>query len=74
MSQGGLSESPLFFFPGWLCHFKGLLIPVWREIHQSKTLRVMSLQLTCRAESDISRCSRHVQHVNQFFFPHGFTI
>ena len=33
-----LSKSPLFFFPGWLCHFKGLYISVWREIHLSKIL------------------------------------
>ena len=26
----------LYIFPGWLCYFKGLLIPVWHEIHQSK--------------------------------------
>ena len=23
-------KSPLFF-PDWLCHFKGLLLPVWRK-------------------------------------------
>ena len=51
--------SPLFFFPGCLCHFKGLFIPVWREIHRSKILPVTSWQLTNRTVSDISRLSRH---------------
>ena len=66
MSQGRLSESPLFFFPGWLCHFKGLLIPVWREIRQSKILPETSLQLTSRARSDISRRSRPSLPINFF--------
>ena len=26
----------LYIFPGWLRYFKGLFIPVWHEIHQSK--------------------------------------
>ena len=26
----------MIFFPGWLCHCKGLFIPVWHEIHRSK--------------------------------------
>ena len=49
----------LFFFPGWLRHFKGLFIPVWREIHRSKILPVTSWQITNRTVSDISRGSRH---------------
>ena len=46
-----LSRSALFF-PGWLCHFKGLFSPVWCEIHWSKIPLVMSLQLTSRSLSD----------------------
>ena len=56
-----LSKSSLFF-PGWLCHFKGLVIPVWREIHRSKILPVTSRQLTNRTVSDISRRSRQSMH------------
>ena len=58
----------LYFFPGWLCNFKELFIPVWREIHRSKILPVTSWQLTNRTVSDISRRSRH-SIVNLFFFP-----
>ena len=53
------STSPLFCFPGWSCHCKGLFIPVWREIHRSKILPVTSWQSTNRTVSDISRRSRH---------------
>ena len=56
----------LYFFPGWLCNFKELFIPVWREIHRSKILPVTSWQLTNRTVSDISRRSRH-SIVNLFF-------
>ena len=35
MSLVRLSKSP-FFFPGWLCHFKGLFVPVWCEIYGPK--------------------------------------
>ena len=55
------------FFPGWICHFKGLFIPVWREIHRSKILPVTSWQLTNRTLSDISYPSRH--SICQSFFP-----
>ena len=58
----------LYFFPSWLCNFKELFIPVWREIHRSKILPVTSWQLTNRTVSDISRRSRH-SIVNLFFFP-----
>ena len=58
----------LYFFLGWLCNFKELFIPVWREIHRSKILPVTSWQLTNRTVSDISRRSRH-SIVNLFFFP-----
>ena len=46
-----LSKS-LSFCPGWLCHFKGLFLPVWCEIHRSKIPLVMSLKLTSRRVSD----------------------
>ena len=46
-----LSKSPSLF-PCWLCHFKGLFLPVWCEIHQSKIPLVMSLHLTSRRVSD----------------------
>jgi len=32
----------LYFLPGWLCHFKGLFMPVRREIDRSKILPVTS--------------------------------
>ena len=32
----------VLLFHGWLCHFKGLFIPVWREIHGSKIPSVTS--------------------------------
>ena len=57
----------LCFFPSWLCHFKGLFIPVWREILRSIILPVTSWQLTNRTVSDISRRSRH--SICQSFFP-----
>ena len=53
-----LSKSPSFF-PGWLCNFKALFIPVWRLIHRAKIVLVTSWQLTNRTVSDISRRSRH---------------
>ena len=56
------------FFSGWLCHFKGLFVPVWREIHLSKILPVTSWQLTNRTVRDISRCSRLII-CQSFFFP-----
>ena len=34
------------FCPGWLCYFKWLFIPVWREIHRWKISPVTSWQLT----------------------------
>ena len=43
-----LSKSPLIFFSGWWCHFKGLFIPVWCKIHPCNS--VMSWQLTNRSE------------------------
>ena len=46
-------------FSGWLCHFKGLFVPVWREIHGSKILSLTSWQVTNRTVSDISGHSRH---------------
>ena len=66
--EGRLSKSSLFFFPGWLCHFKGLFIPVWSDIHWSKILPVMSPLLANWTVSDISRCSQH--SICQSFFPH----
>ena len=57
----------VFFCPGWLCHFKGLFIPVWREIHRSKILPVTSWQLPNRKVSDNSRRYRH--SICQSFFP-----
>ena len=48
----------LYFSSDWLCHFKGLFIPVWRETHRTKILAVTSWQLTNRTVSDISRRSR----------------
>ena len=61
-----LSKSPLSFFPVWLCHFKELFIPVWREVHRSKILPVTSWQLTNRTVSDNSRPFQH--SICQFFF------
>ena len=49
-----------YFFPGWLCHFKGLFIPVWREIHRSKMLPLTSWQLTNRSFS----LSRNKKKIN----------
>ena len=49
----------LYFFSWLVMPFKGLVIPVWREIHRSKILPVTSWQLTNRTVSDISRHSRH---------------
>ena len=46
----------LYFFSWFGCHFKGLFIPVLREIRRSKILPVTSL-LTNRTASDISRQS-----------------
>ena len=57
----------LYFSPGWLCHFKGLFIPVSCEIRRSKVLPVTSWQLTNRTVSDISLRSRH--GICQSFFP-----
>ena len=57
----------VFFCPGWLCDFKGLFIPVWREIHRSKILPVTSWQLLNRKVSDNSRRYRH--SICQSFFP-----
>ena len=57
----------LYFSSDWLCHFKGLFIPVWRETHRTKILAVTSWQLTNRTVSDISRRSRH--SVCQSLFP-----
>ena len=31
-----LSPESFDFFPGWLCHFQGPFITIWREIHRSK--------------------------------------
>ena len=61
------------FFSDWLCHFKGLFVPVWREIHLSKILPVTSWQLTNRTVRDISRCSRLII-CQSFFFPPEFLI
>ena len=49
----------LYFFPSWLCNFKELFIPVWREIRRSKILPVTSWQFTKRTVTDISHRSRH---------------
>ena len=57
----------LYFFPGWFCHFIGLFIPVWWEIHWSKILPVTSWQFANRTVSDTSRQSRH--SICQSFFP-----
>ena len=46
----------LYFFSWFGCHFKGLFIPVLREIRRSKILPVTS-SLTNRTASDISRHS-----------------
>ena len=57
----------LYFFPGWLCHFKGLFIPVWREIHRSKIPPVTSWQ---QSTFDILKFY-HVSAVS-FSCAHGF--
>ena len=61
-----------FFFPGWLCHFKGLFIPVWLVIHRLKILLVTSWQLTSRTVSDISCHSLHSICQSFYFFQHEF--
>ena len=65
----GRCRLPKRFFPGWLCRFKGLLVPVRREIFRSKILPVTSWQLTNKKVSDISRCFRH--SICQSFFSAG---
>ena len=55
------------FFPGWLCHFKGLFIPVLLKIHRSKIPPVTSWQLTNRRVIDIWCQSR--RSICQSFFP-----
>ena len=62
----------LYFFPGWLCHFKGLFIPVWREIHRSKILPVTSWQFTNRTVSSISFSSRHRTNRTAYLANHDF--
>ena len=62
----------LYFFPGWLCHFKGLFIPVWREIHRSKILPVTSWQFTNRTVSSISFSSRHSTNRTAYLANHDF--
>ena len=47
------------FFPGWLCHFKGLSITFWCEIHRSKILPVTSWYFKPLA----------TQHMSIIFFP-----
>ena len=65
-SQGWVSLFPIstdflkvpYFFPAWLCHFKGLFFPIWGEINQSKIPPVKSWQVTNRRVSSIWRHSR----------------
>ena len=54
------------FFPGRLCHFKGLFIPVLRKIHHSKIPPVTSWQLTNKRVIDIWCQSPH-QHLPKIF-------
>ena len=58
----------LYFFPGWLCHFKGPFKPVWCEIQRSKILLVRSWQLTNRTLSDIS-CHSWLSNTSIVLFP-----
>ena len=69
MDASRLSKSPLVFFPRWLCHLKGLFIPVWREIPRSKILPVISQQLTNKTVSHIIFMPLLTEHnyVNHFF-------
>ena len=53
-----------FFFPGWLCYFERLFIPVWRKIQRSKILPVTSWQLTNGQPMPLL-----TQHVLIIFFP-----
>ena len=61
----------LYFSFDWLCHFKRLFIPVWREIHRSKILPVTSWQLTNRIV--IFHAASDTAYVNHFF-PSEFII
>ena len=61
------------FFPGWLCHFKGLFIPVLRKIHHSKIPPVTSWQLTNERVIDIWCQSWH-QHLPIIFVLHEFIL
>ena len=61
----------LYFSSDWLCHFKRLFIPVWREIHRSKILPVTSWQLTNRTV--IFHAAPDTAYVNHFF-PSEFII
>ena len=61
----------LYFSFDWLCHFKRLFIPVWREIHRSKILPVTSWQLTNRIV--IFHAPPDTAYVNHFF-PSEFII
>ena len=68
-----LSKS-LLFCPGWLCHFKGLFLPVWCEIHRSKIPLVMSLKLTSRRVSDTMHLMPLLTQRTcmSIIFPHGW--
>ena len=61
----------LYFSFDWLCHFKRLFKPVWREIHRSKILLVTSWQLTNRIV--IFHAAPDTVYVNHFF-PSEFII
>ena len=64
----------LYIFPGWLCYFKGLFIPVWCEIHQLKfymwhrdnwSIAQWLINLSCRSRHSICQ---------SFFSPRAFII
>ena len=62
-----LSKSPLLFFSGWLCHFKGPFIPVSFSIHWSKILWVRPHDNWLIGQWVIFHTTPDTAHVNPFF-------
>ena len=69
------SRSPIdflkvLFFPGWLCHFKGLFRPVWHEIHRLWWHN----DNWPSGEWMIFHTTPDTAYVNHFFLPREFVI
>ena len=62
-----LSKSPLLFFSGWLCHFKGPFIPVSFSSHWSKILWVRPHDNWLIGQWVIFHTTPDTAHVNPFF-------